>query len=69
MSLSESCSCGASFSAERDDELGLLNQWRKRHKCPKPQGGALALSSSIESVDDFVYPELRIGFRGDDDDK
>lgn len=68
MSVSESCACGAGFSAERDDELGLLNQWRKTHKCPKPQGGGLALSSSVETVTDYTYPELRLGFRGDDDD-
>lgn len=68
MSLSESCACGAGFSAERDDELRLLNEWRGKHKCPKPQGGSLGLSSSVESVSDFVYPELRIGFRGDEDD-
>jgi hypothetical protein len=68
MSLSESCSCGAAFSAERDDELKLLNEWRKMHKCPKPQGGALGLSSSVETTVDFAYPELRLGFRGDEDD-
>jgi hypothetical protein len=68
MSLSESCACGASFSAERDDELRLLNEWRSKHKCPKPQGGSLALSTAIEAVTDYQYPELRLGFRGDDDD-
>lgn len=68
MSLSESCSCGAGFSAERDDELLLLNEWRKAHKCPKPQGGSLGLSSSVESAPDYSYPELRLGFRGDEDD-
>jgi len=68
MSLSESCSCGASFSAERDDELQLINQWRKTHKCPKPDRGGLSIASSIETVTDYAYPELRIGFRGDEDD-
>jgi hypothetical protein len=68
MSVSESCACGAGFSAERDDELQLLNQWRSKHKCPKPEGGALALSSSVETVTDFTYPELRLGFRGDEDE-
>jgi hypothetical protein len=68
MSVSESCACGASFSAERDDELQLLNQWRESHKCPKPQGGSLGLSASVEAAPDFAYPELRLGFRGDDDD-
>jgi len=68
MSLSESCACGASFSAERDDELSLLNAWRSKHKCPKPERGNLALSAATELGSDFAYPELRIGFRGDDDE-
>jgi hypothetical protein len=68
MSVSESCACGASFSAERDNELQLLNQWRESHKCPKPQGGGLAVGSLVETVTDFKYPELRLGFRGDEDD-
>lgn len=67
MSLSESCSCGAGFSADRDDELRLLNQWRKSHVCPGPERGSLVLSSSSETVHDFVYPNLRVGFRGDED--
>jgi hypothetical protein len=67
MSLSESCSCGAGFSADRDDELRLLNEWRKSHKCPKPQGGSLGLSAVVEAATDYVYPELRIGFRGDEE--
>jgi hypothetical protein len=68
MSLSESCSCGAGFSAERDDELKLLNEWRKTHKCPKPQGGNLGLTSSSETSPNYHIPEMHIGFRGDDDD-
>jgi hypothetical protein len=68
MSLSESCACGASFTAERDDELSLLNAWRSKHKCPKPERGNLALSADTNIVADFGYPELRIGFRGDEDD-
>ncbi len=68
MSLSESCSCGASFSADRDDELRLLNDWRRAHVCPGPERGSLALGSAVESAHDFVYPNLRVGFRGDEDD-
>jgi hypothetical protein len=68
MSVSESCACGASFSAERDNELQLLNQWRESHKCPKPQSGGLAVNSMVETATDFKYPELRLGFRGDEDD-
>jgi hypothetical protein len=68
MSLSESCSCGAGFSADRDDELSLLNAWRGSHKCPKPQGGGLGLSAVVEAAVDYKYPELRLGFRGDEDE-
>lgn len=68
MSLSESCACGASFSAERDDELRLLNEWRSKHKCPKPQGGSLALNTVVDVASEYNYPELRLGFRGDEDD-
>lgn len=31
--ISESCGCGASFQAERNDEIKLLNQWRTNHQC------------------------------------
>lgn len=71
MSISESCSCGASFSADRDDELKLLNQWREDHKCPAPQGGDLSYSTAtIETAPDHTFPEMHIGFRynGDDDE-
>jgi hypothetical protein len=73
MSISETCSCGASFSAERNDELKLLNSWRTQHKCMNPKGGELAIvdMSSTQIADDFRIPELHIGFRpdeGDDDD-
>lgn len=73
MSLSEVCSCGASFTAERSDELKLLNAWRSSHKCATPKIGELAIvdSSSTQIADDFRIPELHIGFRpdeGDDDD-
>ena len=73
MSLSETCSCGASFSAERNDELKLLNSWRTTHKCINHDSGSLAIvdTSSTQIADDFRIPELHIGFRpdeGDDDD-
>jgi hypothetical protein len=73
MSLSETCSCGASFSAERNDELKLLNQWREQHKCEFPKVGDLAIvdNSHSQIAEDFRIPELHIGFRpdeGDDDE-
>jgi|688.fasta_scaffold287581_2 hypothetical protein len=72
MSLSETCSCGASFTAERDDELKLLNAWRKSHRC-KPQPGDL-VTTGVDSRADFGgenEPEFKIGFRYDyeDDDE
>ena len=76
MSVSETCSCGASFSAERNDELKLINAWRTTHKCSYPRGGDLAIVDAAQSsiAEDFRIPELHIGFRpseddGDDDDR
>lgn len=70
MSLTEVCSCGASFSAERNDELKLLNAWRTSHKCGVPKQGDLAIvDSSFSSIaEDFRVPELHIGFRPSEDD-
>jgi hypothetical protein len=65
MSLSETCSCGASFSAERNDELKLLNSWRTQHKCQIPKTGDLAIVDMARSdiAPDLTEPELHIGFR------
>jgi hypothetical protein len=73
MSVSEACSCGASFTAERNDELKLLNAWRTTHKCGFPKGGDLAIvdTANTSLMDDPRMPELHIGFRpseGDEDD-
>jgi len=46
--ISESCGCGASFSAERSDELKLINSWRTNHKC-RPQEGNLAIVDASRS--------------------
>jgi hypothetical protein len=70
MSLSETCSCGASFAAERNDELKLLNAWRTSHKCVTHDNGSLAIvdTSNTQLADDFRIPELHIGFRPSEDD-
>ncbi len=70
MSLSETCSCGASFAAERNDELKLLNAWRTSHKCVTHDSGTLAIvdTSNTQLADDFRIPELHIGFRPSEDD-
>jgi hypothetical protein len=56
--ISESCGCGASFQAERSDELKLLNTWRTSHKC-KPSEGNLAIVDSSRSELANYHP---IGF-------
>ena len=56
--ISESCGCGAAFSAERQDELKLLNSWRTSHKC-KPSEGNLAIVDSSRSEIAAWHP---IGF-------
>jgi hypothetical protein len=43
--ISESCSCGASFQAERSDEIKLLNQWRTNHKC-RSEGNLAIIDTS-----------------------
>jgi hypothetical protein len=70
MSISETCSCGASFSAERNDELKLLNAWRTSHKCMNHDGGSLAIVDNAQTMlaDDFRIPELHIGFRPSEED-
>lgn len=70
MSIAETCSCGASFSAERNDELKLLNAWRTSHKCAAQDAGHLAIvdTSNTQIADDFRIPELHIGFRPDEGD-
>ena len=70
MSLSEACSCGASFQAERSDELKLLNQWREQHKCPSNDTGGLVVIDSARSdaAPDFTVPEMHIGFRMNEED-
>ena len=64
MAVSESCSCGASFSAERSDELKLLTEWRVKHECRSREVFAISDSSHISQIADQKDPELHIGFRG-----
>jgi len=48
--ISESCSCGASFQAERSDEIKLLNQWRSNHLCRSEGNLAIIDSSRVETA-------------------
>lgn len=68
--VSETCACGATFSAERSDELKLLNQWRTSHKCPSNDSAGLVMidNSRNELAPDYMIPELHIGFRGNDEE-
>ncbi len=67
MPLSESCGCGASFSAERPkDELKLLNQWREQHKCFEKGDLVIVDASRVESAP--YHPIGFSPFEGDDDD-
>lgn len=65
MSISETCSCGATFAAERNDELKLLNEWRTNHRCATPEHGSLAIMDTAQTTlaEDYHIPELHIGFR------
>ena len=64
--LSETCSCGAGFQAERSDELKLLNTWRTNHKCPNNDSAGLMVVDTARSeiAPDYTIPEMHIGFRG-----
>jgi hypothetical protein len=64
MAVSESCSCGASFSAERNDELKLLIDWREAHECRNREVFAISDNGHISQIADQKDPELHIGFRG-----
>lgn len=68
MSVSESCSCGASFTVDRDDEIRLLNQWRTGHKCKVSED---LIFNTVPSpiTDTLQYEtdrEMQLGFRYDD---
>lgn len=66
----ERCSCGAEFESDDSQAVRLLRQWRKEHVCVTPAEeykDAGTSMSSTETVGEASYPELRIGFRGDED--
>ena len=68
MSVSESCSCGASFSAERTDEIKMLTNWRENHKCRDRVEFIAIDNSKSEPAPEYQVPEMHIGFRGREDD-
>lgn len=77
--IKETCSCGADFKVsegELEDILKAVRAWRRAHKCVHAtnteMGDINSSSSTTERSEDYVIPELHIGFRpseGDDDDE
>ena len=72
MSVRERCSCGSQFESNEPDCVKLWREWRKKHVCvhtmqdeAKDSG---SVSSSLEAVSSPHYPELRIGFRADEEE-
>lgn len=68
--VSERCSCGARFTAKSERAVELLGKWRRRHTCPEVVPNRDSdLFASVDRVEDATYPELRIGFRGNEWDE
>ena len=66
--ISETCSCGSSFQADRPDELKLWEDWLIRHSCNGRQEFSGSLDSRLERSDTFIVEEMRpVGFQPDDD--
>jgi hypothetical protein len=68
--VSERCSCGAHFKAKSERAVELLTKWRKQHQCPAEildREAAMDMHSNL--VEDKTYPEMRIGFRGNEWDE
>lgn len=62
MKLSESCTCGAGFTAEDDDRLAVINEmmdWRTGHKC--------GLRLGEVSAHGINGGQFQIGFQPDGD--
>jgi hypothetical protein len=63
MMLNETCSCGASIEINRDDELKLIREWRRIHKCVPKREDLGTLTSQIEQATNDPIPEQRFGFQ------
>ena len=66
MAISESCSCGASIELDRSDEVALLKEWRRVHKCRTVERSDFFAQANtvVESAPDFTDMNMHIGFRG-----
>lgn len=68
--VSERCSCGARFKAKSERAEQLLTKWRKQHQCPpETLDREAAMDTTLDRVEDRTYPEMRIGFRGNEWDE
>jgi hypothetical protein len=74
-SIKETCSCGADFKVSEgdlDDLLKAVRSWRRAHKCvhsaDTEMGDINASTSNTERAEDFMIPELHIGFRPNEND-
>ena len=61
--ISETCSCGGSIEVNRDDELKLIREWRRQHKCLAKPEERPSLSSHIELSNNDPIPEQKFGFQ------
>ena len=59
MNVAETCSCGASFSAEGDNITRLLKEWRKTHTCPdRPEPS----TDGVFTVSNAQVEQAPVGF-------
>jgi len=56
MVISETCACGAAFSADGDNVVRLVREWRKTHVCfePKPDASSETIFTSASTVIESV---------------
>lgn len=70
MTVSETCACGASFSADGDGVARLLKEWRATHTCPDKSTEITDLvftesSAQVEQVLGFQVAGLTVPGRDD----
>lgn len=63
--ITERCSCGAEFAADRNDELKLWREWNNRHTCPEESAlqRETSATAQVEAAGQLHEPELQLGFR------
>lgn len=58
--ISETCGCGASFQAERSDELHLWEDWLARHSCRNRFEFNGSIGSMVERGQNDELDEMRL---------